>query len=261
MKREELRASLRFKSFIVLTLLFLAGIPAASAQDLSNLDKPEDVAESVIAVYSLLRGREGMDQIRKTTVEQGNISIKNADGTSNKAKYERYIIRGENLEKERNRYEQLFPNAKIALVYDGEKIFGLLGNTVFTPKEESAKAFRQQIWHGLDALLRYKENESKVELVKKDKVFGVDYYILDVTDKQNRTTRFYISQKTLRIMMLEYEADGVNYKRKFYDYNYAQNTLVPYRTVLWADDKIVEESEILTITFGQKVEDFMFEAK
>ena len=37
--------------------------------------------------------------------------------------------------------------------------------------------------------------------------------------------------------------DGVKYRRKFYDYNYAQGTLVPYRTVLWANDKQIEETE------------------
>ena len=34
---------------------------------------------------------------------------------------------------------------------------------------------------------------------------GVDFYVLDVTDKQNRKTRFYLSTKTFRVMMLEYD--------------------------------------------------------
>ena len=52
--------------------------------------------------------------------------------------------------------------------------------------------------------------------------------------------------------MLEYEDAGIKYRRKFYDYNYAQGTLVPYRTVLWANDKQIEETEIGTITFRSK---------
>ncbi len=58
--------------------------------------------------------------------------------------------------------------------------------------------------------------------------------------------------------MLTYEDSGVKYRRKFYDYNYAQGTLVPYRSVLWADEKKVEETEIGTITFGQKVDEGLF---
>jgi hypothetical protein len=113
---------------------------------------------------------------------------------------------------------------------------------------------------GLEALLRYKENESKLELAGREKLMGVDFYQLDVTDKQARKTRFYISAKSFRVMMLEYEEAGVKFRRKFYNYNYAQGTLVPYRSVLWADDKVVEESEISTITFGQKVDDELFKA-
>ena len=125
--------------------------------------------------------------------------------------------------------------------------------------EDAANLFQSQIWHGLEALLRYKENEAKAELSGRDKIMGVDFYLLDVTDKQNRKTRFYVSSKSFRVMMLEYEEGGVKYKRKFYDYNYAQGTLVPYRSVLWANDKQIEESDIGTITFGQKIEEAMFQ--
>ena len=114
------------------------------------------------------------------------------------------------------------------------------------------KDLKIKIWHGLEALLRYKENESKIELVKRDKVMGVDYFLVDVKDKQNRQTRFFISAKSFQVKMLEYAEGDVKYRRKFYDYNYVQGTLVPYRSVLWADGKQVEETEIQTISFGQK---------
>jgi hypothetical protein len=61
-------------------------------------------------------------------------------------------------------------------------------------------------------------------------------------------------------MMLTYEDGDVKYRRKFYDYNYAQGTLVPNRSVLWADDKLVEETEVLYVTYGQKVDEELFKA-
>lgn len=61
--------------------------------------------------------------------------------------------------------------------------------------------------------------------------------------------------------MLEYEDGGVKYLRKFYDYNYAQGTLVPFHSVLYVDDKIVEEIEVNTIVFGQKVEETLFDRR
>lgn len=219
----------------------------------------EQVAESAIVIYGGLLGRQNLNQIRKTTLERGKISITDAAGKTETANYERWTMRGDNLNKEKIRLDQSFPDARYSLVYNGDKIFGLYNDSVFTPREDASVSFQNQIWHGLEGILRYKENESKIELGGREKLLGVEYYLLDVIDKQNRKTRFYVSAKTFRVMMLEYESAGVKYRRKFYDYNYAQGTLVPYRTVLWANDKQIEETEIGTITFGQKIEDALFQ--
>lgn len=226
--------------------------------DLSKNATAEGVAESAIVIYGGYGGRNSLNQIRKTTLERGRLIISNDDGTVDNANYQRWIVRNENLAKEKHRFEQEFPNSKFSLVYNGEKTFGIINNTVFSPQETALNSFQHQIWHGLEALLRYKENGSKLDLVGKDKMMNVEFYKLDVTDKQNRKTRFYISVKTLRVMMLEYEEEGVKYKRKFYNYNYSQGTLVPYQSILWANDKQIEETNVMTITFGQKVEDLVF---
>ncbi len=229
-----------------------------AANGLSKNATPEQVAESVVFIYGGLGGREYLKQIRKTTIERGKISIVNPDGKTEQATYERLIMRGDNLEKERVRFDQAFPSAKYAMVYNNDKIFGVFNDAVFTPREDATKSFQYQIWHGLEALLRYKENGSTVALGEPEKLMNVEFFVLNVTDKQNRKTRFYISSKTLRVMMLEYEEDGVKLRRKFYDYNYAQGTLVPFRSVLWANDKQIEETNIQTISFGQRVEEDVF---
>ena len=218
----------------------------------------DQVVETAIFFYGLPGGRATLNQIRKTTQERGTSFITAADGKIEKANYQRFVIRGEALNKEKIRLDQEFPNARFSLVRTDEKIFGIYNNTVFTPREDALKAFENQIVRGLEALLRYKENESKIELASREKVMGVEYYLIDVTDKLERKTRFYVSAKSFRVMMLSYEEGGVKYRRRFYDYNYAQGTLVPFRTVLWADDKIREESEVGTVTFGQKVDEGLF---
>ncbi len=218
----------------------------------------EQVAETSIFFYS--GGGPTLDQIRKTTAERGHTVITATDGRVEQANYQRFIIRGETLYKERVRLDQEFPTARFSLVYGGEKSFGIYNNTVFTPREDALRGFENQIFHGLDALLRYRANESRIELAAPEKLYGVEFYVVDVTDKQDRKTRFYVSAKTYRIMMLAYDGGGVRYRRKFYDYNYAQGTLVPFRSVLWANDKIVEETEIGTTTFGQKVDEDLFKA-
>ena len=220
----------------------------------------EQVAEATILFYGYPAGRVTLNQIRKTTQERGRAKVTTAEGKLEDVPYQRFVIRAESLDKERVRLDQEFPNARFSLVKADDKIFGLYNNTVFAPRDDASKTFENQLIHGLEALLRYKENGSTLELVGREKHMGVEYYVLDVTDKLQRKTRFFISVKSFRVMMLNYEADGVKYRRKFYDYNYAQGTLVPFRTVLWADDKLVEETEVGTITFGQKVDEELFKA-
>ena len=235
--------------------------PAANAASKDLLKNPtaDVVAESVIFIYGLGGGRQTLNQIRKTALERGKISVVNGEGKFDQATYQRWTQRAETLSKEKIRLDQEFPNARYALVFNDQKIFGVVDDQIFVPREDASKAFENQIVHGLEALLRYKENESKIELIGgKEKIFGVEYYVLDVTDKQSRKTRFYISAKSFRVMMLDYEQEGVKYRRKFYDYNYAQGTLVPFRTTLWAGDKMIEETEVGTITFGQKIDEALF---
>jgi len=220
----------------------------------------EQVIESSILFYTLGLGRPMLSQVRKSTFERGKTTYTNAEGKAELATYQRFVIRAEKLAKEKVRLDQDFPNARYSLVFSDEKIYGIYNNTVFTPREDASKGFENQIVHGLDAYFRYRENESKVELGQREKIMGVDFYVVDVTDQQERKTRFYISVKQFRVMMLTYEEGGVKYRRKFYDYNYAQGILFPFRTVLWADDKMVEETEIGTVTFGQKVNEELFKA-
>lgn len=232
--------------------------PAANGKDSKIPVTGEQVAESAIYIYGLGGGRAVLNQIRKTALERGKISITNAEGRTDQATYQRWTQRADTLNKEKIRLDQEFSTARYSLVFNDEKIFGIVDDSVFTPREDASKAFENQIVHGLEALLRYKENESKLDYSGKDKILGVEYHVLDVIDKQSRRTRFYISAKTFRVMMLEYEQDGVKYKRKFYDYNYAQGTLVPYRSALYAGDKLIEETEVGTVTFGQKIDENIF---
>lgn len=216
----------------------------------------DQIVETAIFFYS--SGRGNLDQIRKTTTERGRSTITAADGKPVQASYRRFSIRGETLSKDRIRLDQELPTARFSLVFADEKTYGVFNNTVFTPREDAVKGFEDPIFRGLDAFLRYKANESKLELRPNEKLYGVEYYVIDITDKQDRKTRFYVSAKSFKIMMVTYEDSGVRYRRKFYDYRYAQGTLVPFRTVLWVDEKQVEETEIGTITYGQKVDEGLF---
>ncbi len=273
--------SVRYNSLLTLLLLTLSSVfialgqepvktdekkaeatptPLVSAKDALKNPTAEQIAETSIFLYGLGGGRATLNQIRKTAIERGKISVASADGKMEQATYQRWTTRGDTIGKEKIRLDQEFPTARYSLIFSDEKIFGIFNNSVFTPREDASRAFQNQIVYGIETLLRYKEGESKLELVGKDKIAGVDMHIIDVIDKQNRKTRFYLSAKSFRVMMLTYEDEGIKYRRKFYDYNIAQGTLVAYRSVLYAGDKIVEETDIGTVTYGQKIDDGLYTA-
>jgi hypothetical protein len=233
-------------------------LSAAAAREAAKNPTAEQIAETTIFLYGFGGGRATLNQIRKTALERGRINVLTAEGKMEQATYQKFTTRGESLAKEKIRLDQEFPSASYSLVYSGEKTFGIFKDSVFTPRDDAARAFENQIFFGLESLLRYKENGSTLTLVGKDKLNGVEFHRVDVTDKQNRKIRYYISAKSFRVLMLEYEDAGVKYRRKYYDYNTAQGTLVPFRTVLYADGKVVEETDIGTVTYGQKIDDTLY---
>ena len=234
--------------------------PAKDNNKATAAPTAESVTEAAIVIYGGFGGRKTLDQIRKTSIEHGKMNLTNAQGLSEPVTYVKSSVRGDSLNTEKIRADLEYPSIRYSLVRSEDKTFGVYNDAAFSPRADATKEFENRIFHGLEALLRYKENGSTVELSGHEKLMGVDYFFIDVTDKAGRKTRFYVSSKTYRVMMLEYEEDGVKYRRKFYDYRYAQGTLVPFHSTLTANDKLVEESDVLTVTFGQKVDDELFKS-
>jgi hypothetical protein len=222
----------------------------------------EQIAEGVLIAYG---SRPALEQIRRNGVERGRLTRIGADGRTEEASYERRFIRGASADKDKVRLDQKLPTVEYSLLYGEGRLWGIINGSAFTPREDATVEFQSQLWHGLDALLRYKENGSTLSLVGKDKQNGVEYYIIDVTDKEKRRTRYYISTKLLRVMWLEYEeaaqtgSTPVKYMRRFYDYRTAQGTLVPYRTVFYEDGRQAQETRVMTVTYGIKMEDSLFQ--
>ena len=221
----------------------------------------EQVVESVILIYGT---RPGLEQIRRNGIERGRITRTNTEGAIEESEYERRFVRGENLEKDKIRLDQKLPTMEYSLIYGDGKLWGLINGAAFTPRQDATASFISQHHHSIDSLLRYKECGYTVTLVGKEQQKGLDLFVVDLTDKENRKTRFYISARSLRVLWLEYEEGvpggiPVKYTRKFLDYRAVQQTLVPYRTVLLEDGRQSQESRVLTITYGVKVSDAIFQ--
>jgi len=220
----------------------------------------EQVVESVILVYGT---RPGLEHIRRNGVEKGRITRFTTEGNAEEANYERRFIRGENLDKDKIRLDQKLPTMEYSLIFGEGKLFGLINGAAFTPRQDAMASFLSQHHHSIDSLLRYKECGATPTLVGKDQQKGLDLFVVDLTDKENRKTRFYISARSLRVLWLEYEegipgGPAVKYVKKFLDYRLVQQTLVPYRTVLLEDGRQTQETYVLNITYGIKVSDSIF---
>jgi hypothetical protein len=220
----------------------------------------EQIVESVILIYGT---RPGLEHIRRNGVEKGKITRFNSQGTAEEADYERRFIRGENLDKDKIRLDQKLPTMEYSLIFLDGKLSGVINGAAFTPRQDATASFISQHHHSIDSLLRYKECGSTITLVGKEQQKGLDLFVIDLTDKEQRKTRFYISARSLRVLWLEYEEGNpggvpVKYTRKFLDYRAVQQTLVPYRTVLVEDGRQSQETRVLNITYGVKVSDSIF---
>ena len=206
-----------------------------------------------------------LEQIRRYGVERGKITRFPAQGNPEEADYERRFVRGESLEKDKIRLDQKLPTMEYSLIFEDGKLLGLINGAAFTPRQDATTNFISQHHHSIEALLRYKECGSTITLVGKDAQKGLDLYVVDLIDKQKRKTRYYISARSLRVLWLEYEEGPpggmpVKYQRKFLDYRAVQQTLAPYRIVLFEDGRQSQETRVLTITYGVKVSDSIFKS-
>ena len=222
------------------------------------------VAESAIFLYG---SRPLMDKIRRNGAERGRICKPSCEvGKTEEATYERRFVRGESMEKDKIRLDQKMPTLEYSLIYGDGKLWGIINGASFTPRQDAANAFLSQYRHSLDNLLRYKENGSTLNLVGREKQKGLELYVLDVIDKDKKSTRYYLSTRTLHVLWLEYEepAPGgstpLKYSRRFSDYRVAQGTVVPYRTVLLEDGKQIQETRVLNVTYGVKLDDSLFKS-
>ncbi len=234
---------------------------ARAAQKGGKEPSAEQIAETVVLVYG---SRPGLAQIRKSGLERGRITRTLEEGRKEETTYERRFVRGETAEKDKVRLDRKMPSVEYSLVYNEGRVWGIVNGTTFTPREEAVADFHSQRQHCIDALLRYKENGATVSYAGKEKQKNIEMWILDLEDKEKQRTRYYISSQTGRVLWLEYEAQPpgttapIKLKRTFHDYRRPQGTILPFRTVLYEDGKQREESVVLTVSYGVKLDETLF---
>lgn len=164
------------------------------------------------------------------------------------------------------------PAIKYIIGFNGATVWSAQNNQYVNPRPDAEVAFRAQLSHEYGALLRYKEDASKLEYVGHETVVGVETTALDLTTANGEKTRYWISTGsskkpgTYRILHAEYElklGEGKppnKYRIAYYytPFRVVQNTLVPSRRVMTQNGKFVQEITLTTITYSAKLDPEIF---
>jgi hypothetical protein len=235
----------------------------------------ETIVELAIIAYG---GRKQLETVRAAIQEEGTIRLSTDQGDLTGD----YLLRS--LRKEKTWQDllrvdlNLVPpggdarpgpggTVKYIIGYNGATVWSAQNNQYINPRPEAEAAFRAQLSREYMALLRYKEDGSKIELVGPETVVGVDTNVIDLTNPNGEKTRYWISTKTYRILHVEYELKlaesqaATKYRISYFytPFRVVQNTLVPIRRVMMQDGKFVQEINLNNITYSAKLDPEVFQ--
>jgi hypothetical protein len=160
---------------------------------------------------------------------------------------------------------KLPPAPALTLAYNGERIWGAEDGQPIVLYLRTEAAFRADLVHNYETLLRYRELGRGLKYVGREKRSGIELDVIDLVQTDGPSARYYVSVKTSRILHLEYSfsvpsvKEPVRVRESFYDFRVIQNTLAPFRVERYEDDHLVQETRFNDVTFGVQIEKPVFE--
>lgn len=247
------------------TLVFSMGIFFSRVGEAKADKNPraEDVVERTILAYG---SRAAVYAVQRNGTLRALVKYITPEGLR-EGKTITKFIRKEKLKDDLRIIEQDFPGTRYLLGFDGKEVWSILNDKVQKPGEEEIRAFRSGHEHSYESLLRYKENNSKLEYVGNTKLLNLEIDIIDLISSEGVRTRYEISRKSGRILYLNYEekpdekSEPVKYRLNFKDFRVIQNTLIPYETLVFQNGKLVEERKIVEAVFNVQLKEDVFTAE
>ena len=242
----------------------------------TTMTQAEAAIELAIIAYG---GRKQLDIARAAIQEGGTIRLATEQGdlTGNyllrsikKEKSSQDLLRVDlELSAGENSEGQTAPAIKYVIGFNGASVWSAQNGQYVNPRAGADIAFRAQLTHEYMALLRYKEDGSKVEYGGLEKVVGVDTFVIDMTSADGEKTRYWLSTKTYRVLHCEYElklVEGHTPTKYRIDYYYTpfsaavvQNTLLPVRREMKQDGKFVQEIRLTNVVYSAKLDPEVFQ--
>jgi hypothetical protein len=248
--------------FLILCLCSPVGMPTDAVAQ--KTPKPEDVVELAIRSYCVTRA--GLYGIQRNGTVRALVKFVTPDGTR-EGKSVTKFIRKEKLADDLLMISLEMPDTKYTIGFDGKDTWAIQDGEIQKPPEEAVEAFRSAHEHSYEALLRYKENGSKLEYVGTKKLGTLEMDIIDMITSSGARTRYEISRKSYRVIYASYEDKSaskptpVEYRLYFKDFKPVQNTWVPYEIQVFQDGKLVEERKLVETIFNIQLDENAFKAE
>ena len=241
-----------------------------------KLSPAEAAIELALIAYG---GRKQLGIARAATQEAGTIRLATEQGdlsgnyllrSIKKEKSSQDLLRVDlELSPAGDAQDQNATPIKYVIGFNGASVWSAQNGQYVSPRAGADIAFRAQLTHEYMALLRYKEDGSKLDYVGQEIVVGVDSFIIDMTTAEGEKTRYWLSTRTYRVLHCEYElklVEGQPPTKYRIDYYYTpfsaavvQNTLVPVRPEMKQDGKFVQEIKLTNIAYSAKLDPEIFQ--
>ncbi len=220
---------------------------------------PEEIVTRSIIIY-------GLYSVQKNGILRSLVKFISPDGTREGKSVVKFL-RNEKMSEDLRLVDLELPGTNYTIGYDGKEIWSVFNGEVRKPGENEVIPFKSSHAHGFEALLRYKQNNAKLEYAGSTKLGTLDLDIVDMILPDGSRTRFEISRRTYRIIYLNYEerpspeAEPVKYRIYFKDFRAIQNALIPYSTMVFQNGKLIEERTVVEAVFNVQLEEKDFKAE
>ncbi|GBC81114.1 hypothetical protein HRbin10_00219 [bacterium HR10] len=255
------RAS-RGRWIVLLAALLLTSATVPSGAQEGSDKKALEIVQRTIAAYG---GEASVYLLRQRGQLRGFVKAYLEDGSTREGEITIRFLHRLEKQDELRQVELRFPNAPTLIItYDGERVWGTENGAPIVLRLRTEAAFRAELKHNYEALLRYREYKAQVKYVGREKRSGIDVDVLDLVRPDGSTTRYFISARTFRILHLEYDVTvplvnrPIRFRDSFYDFRVVQTTLVPYRTERYEDGRLVQEIRFTEVAYGMQIEESQF---
>lgn len=243
---------------ILVTVLLAEIVKPSPAQEKRTLE----ILQRTIAAYG---GEASVYLLRQRGQLRGFVKAYLEDGRTREGEIIIRFLHRLEKQDELRQIELRFPDAPtLTITYDGTRVWGAENGAPIVLRLRTEAAFRAEVKHNYETLLRYREYKAEVTYVGRERRSGIEVDVLTLTLPDGSTARYFISTRTSRILHVEYDVSvplmdrPIRFRESFYDFRVVQTTLVPYRIERYEDGRLVQEIRFTEVAYGVQIEESHF---